>query len=128
MKRPIFPVLLLLAFSAVLLTGCLFKFGDTDAVKQADELALACKTEEALAANARASQGGGLGEALGDLQRVYILRDAGRVAEADAVMKERNARWKATPQNMADAEASVTKSLQTLRAERLKRTGKATCN
>jgi hypothetical protein len=119
---------LLVVAALLLLTGCLFKIGDTDAVKQADELLIACKHDEALAASARASQAGGLGAGLADLQRVYILRDAGRMAEADAAMKERNARWKADPQNVADAEAGVAKSLEALHAERLKRTGKATCD
>jgi hypothetical protein len=43
----------------VLLSGCLFNTGDTDSVKEASELAIDCKTKEALAAVDRASQGEG---------------------------------------------------------------------
>jgi hypothetical protein len=128
MRRRTLPFLLLLAGTSFLLAGCLFKFGDIDSVKQADELAIACKTDEALAAAARASQGGGLGGGLAGLQRVTFLRDAGRMTEADVAMKERNERWKADAKNMADAETAVAEGIELLRAERLKRIGKATCN
>jgi hypothetical protein len=49
-----------LAPSALLLTGCI-SMGNTDAVKSANELAIGCQTDEALAAVDRATRGGGLG-------------------------------------------------------------------
>jgi len=60
---------LLLGASAYLLSGCGagLKFGEVGAVKEANELAIACKTNEALAAVDRASGGGGLGASIGDL-------------------------------------------------------------
>ena len=60
---------LLLGASAYLLSGCGagFKVGEVGAVKEANELAIACKTNEALAAVDRASGGGGLGASIGDL-------------------------------------------------------------
>ena len=75
-KRYHLPVIMLLIVP--LLSACLFEFGDTDSVKEASELAIDCKADEALAAVDRALQGGGLGAGIADLLRVAILRDAGR--------------------------------------------------
>jgi len=121
---------LLLGASAYLLSGCGagLKFGEVGAVKEANELAIACKTNEALAAVDRASGGGGLGASIGDLQRVVILRDAGRMSEANAAMAERNKRWGVDAKAAAEAEEAVAKSMEEMRAERLKRTGRRTCD
>lgn len=113
---------------AVLLWGCGLRLGDIDGVKEVEELAVQCRTDEALATLDRVAQGGGLGATIGDLLRVVILRDAGRTAEADAAMAERNERAGADAQDAAEAEASVQKSLEELRAERRKRTGRSTCD
>jgi len=110
------------AFAITLLASC-GTLGDTGAVKEANELAIACETDEALRAVDRAARGGGLGANIANLQRVVILRDAGRLSEADAAMAERNARAGAD----AEAERSVSKSLEDLRAERLKQTGRRVC-
>jgi uncharacterized protein involved in type VI secretion and phage assembly len=64
---------------------------------------------------------------IADLQRVVILRDAGRMSEADAAMAERNERAGADAQAAAEAERAVSKSLEELRAERQKQTGRRTC-
>jgi hypothetical protein len=120
------PTVVLVAGSAFLLPAC-GTVGDTGAVKQANELAIACKTDEALAAAERASRGGGLGANIGDLQRVVILRDAGRTSEAAAAMAERNQRAGADAKAAAEAEQAVGKSLEELRAECHKRTGRRTC-
>ena len=95
MKR-FLPIILFFAARASLISACsVFKVGEIDAVKEANELAIACKTDEALAAVDRAMQGGGLGSGIGDLLCVVILRDAGRTAEANAAMVERNKHWDA---------------------------------
>jgi hypothetical protein len=96
-------------------------------VKQASALAIDCETDDALAAVDRAAAGGGLGANLADLQRVVILRDAGRTAEANAAMAERNARVGANAKAAADAERAVSKSLADLQAERQKQTGRRSC-
>lgn len=121
---------LLLAGTVYVFSGCGsgLKVGDVDAVKEANELAIACKTNEALAAVDRASGGGGLGASIGDLQRVVILRDAGRVSGADAAMAERNRRWNVDAKNAAEAEEAVAKSMEEMRVERQKRTGRRTCD
>lgn len=111
------------------LTGCGsgLKFGDIDAVNKASELAVDCKTDEALEAVNRADQGGGLGASIGDLQRVAILREAGRLAEADAAMAERNKRWNVNAKDAAEAEKSVDDAVEQIRVERQKKTGSRTC-
>ena len=111
------------------LTGCGsgFKIGDFKSVNKATELAVDCKTEEALEAVNRADQGGGLGASIGDLQRVAILREAGRLAEADAAMAERNKRWNVDAKDAAEAEKSVDETVEKIRVERQKKTGSRTC-
>lgn len=101
--------------------------GDTGAVKDANELAIECRIDEALAAVEQAEQGGGLGSYIADLQKVVILRDAGRMEEAEAAMAARNERAEATAEEAAEAEEAVQESLSDLRAERQKQTGSATC-
>ena len=121
---------LLLAGSANLLSGCGsgLKAGDVDAVNEASEVAIVCKTNEALAAVDRASGGGGLGACISDLQRVVMLRDGGRSAQADAAMAERNKRWGVGARAAAEAEKSVAESVEQMRYERQKRTGRRTCD
>jgi hypothetical protein len=113
-------------FASTVLSAC-GSIGDTGAVKQANELAIACQTDQALIAVDRAARGGGLGANIADLQRVVILRDAGRTSEAAAAMAERNARVGADAEAAAEAERAVSQSLADLRTERQKRTGRGTC-
>lgn len=101
--------------------------GDTRSVKDANKLAIECRTDEALAAVEQAEQGGGLSSYLAELQKVVFLRDAGRMAEADAAMAARNARPEVDAENAAEAEDAVAESLAELRKEREKKTGSATC-
>lgn len=119
-------ILLLPAISIAALSAC-GTMGDTAAVKEANELAIACQTDEALRAVDRAARGGGLGANIVDLQRVVILRDAGRLSEADAAMAERNARAGADAEAAGEAERAVSKSRDELRAEREKQTGRRVC-
>ena len=62
-----------------------------------------------------------------ELQKVVFLRDAGRDAEALAVMEARNERIGADDKDSAEAEDAVEKSLAELREERRKQTGRTTC-
>jgi hypothetical protein len=101
--------------------------GNTDAIKDASELAIDCQTDKALAVLDRAGQGGGLAADIADLERVVILRDAGHTSEATAAMNERNARAGADAKARAEAEEAVSKSLGELRTERQKRRGRRTC-
>ena len=117
---------LLLALPLPAIAAC-GMMGDTGSVKDANKLAIECRTDEALAAVVQAEQGGGLSSYIADLQEVVILRDAGRMAEADAAMAARNKRAEATTEEAAEAEEAVQESLAELRAEREKKTGSATC-
>ena len=101
--------------------------GDTRAVREANELAIACKTDDALRAVDRAASGGGLGAGIAALQRVVILRDAGRMSGAAEAMAERNAHAGADAESAAEAERAVSQSLDDLRAERERQTGRRTC-
>lgn len=109
--------LILAAVAATTLSAC-GTIGDTTAVKNANELAIACQTDKALMAVDRAANGGGLGANIADLQRVVILRDAGRMSEADAAMAERDERAGADAQAAAEARRAVAESLAELRPER----------
>jgi hypothetical protein len=119
---------ILVPISAVMLSACGLKVGDVKSVNEASELAINCKTDQALAAVNQAIDSGGIGAAIGDLDRVAILRDAGRIQEAEAAMAERNKRWNADAENMAKAEEAVKQTVKKLRDEREKLTGRRTCN
>lgn len=118
--------LLLPAISITVLSAC-GSMGDTASVKDANELAIACQTDKALLAVDRAAKSGGLSANIADLQRVVILRDAGRMSEAEAAMADRNARAGADVQAAAEAADAVSKSLEEMRAERQKETGRRVC-
>ncbi len=118
----------LLLLTLLLLSACIFKFGDTDAINEASELAIDCKTEEALATLDRASQSGGLSASIADLLRVSVLRDAGRDQEADAAMADRNKRWNVDAQSADDDEKAIAETVEKIRSERQQRTGKRTCD
>jgi hypothetical protein len=117
---------LLAVVASTLLAAC-GTIGDTGAVKHANELAIACKTDQALIAVDRAAQGVGLAAHIADLQRVVFLRDAGRVAEANAALAARNARIGADAEAAAKAERGISESLEELHAERQKRSGRRVC-
>ncbi len=106
--------------------GCV-SFGNTSAVREANELAISCRTEETLALAAETANGQTLAGGLAELQRVVFLRDAGRRAEADRALDARNQRVNADARAIADTEQAVEKSLAELRTERRDRTGEALC-
>lgn len=122
------------SFSLRLLTAVLGVFcsscgivGDTGALKEANELAVSCRTEDALAAVDRAAARGGFSSYLAELERVVFLRDAGRTSEADAALAERNRRAEADAQDMAEADQAVAESVKELRDERERKLGKRLC-
>ena len=121
-----FNAFLLLGVGAVALSAC-GTVGDTSAVRSANELAIACATDKALMAVDRAAASGGLSANIADLQRVVILRDAGRMSAADGAMAERNTRAGADAEAAADAERAVSKAIEEMRAERHKLTGRRNC-
>lgn len=119
-------MLLVSAAMTILLSSC-GTIGDARDVGKAYKLAIACETDEALAATDRAANSGGLSASIAELQRIVILRDAGRMSEADAAMAERNASAGADAEAVAETERAVSQNLEELQAEREKKTGSSTC-
>lgn len=117
---------LIAILSAALLASC-GAIGDTGSVKEASELAIDCQTDEALEKLNTAEAAGGLSKYLAGLERVGILRDAGRTAEAAEALKA----YKSMPETASSDDEEIEKSLKEfvdeLRKKRLERTGTATC-
>ena len=107
-------------------SGCV-SFGNTDAVKQANELAIACQTDEALALTEQTTDTQTLAGGIAELQGIVILRDAGRLAEADRLLDARNQRVSANTQDRAETENAIEESLTDLHSERRSRTGQSGC-
>lgn len=108
------------------LAGCV-SFGDANSVRAASDLAVSCRTDEALSLSARTADGTTVAGGVAELQRVVFLRDAGRFAEADRALEARNIRVAADARARAETERAVEKALADLRAERLELTGRAIC-
>jgi len=121
------PIIALLGALPFALAGCgsSLKMGDTDSAKRAMELAIQCKTDDAIATSRIASQSGGLGGSLGDIERLVILREAGRDTQADAA----RATLLSTPGSVSAAELDKTtmQGVEQIRSDRAKRTGKRQC-
>ena len=113
-------------FSLALLTAC-GAIGDTGAVKDANQLATDCRTEEALAAADRALAAGGVSMHLGGVIRVAILRDVGRDADAAQALADYLAMPDTGELTEADVEEAVTEFIAGFREERLAETGSETC-
>ena len=101
--------------------------GDVKDTKEGMKLAIKCKHDEALQKFDMAIAEGGFAAQLADLEKVVVLIDAGRDKEAKDVMAERNARIDASEDEISEAEASVEETLENLRDEREKQTGRRTC-
>ncbi len=112
--------------AGMLLSSC-GSVGNTSSVRQASELAIACRTDDALALAAQTADGQTLAGGVAELQRVVFLLDAGRTAEANSALEARNRRVDADAAARAETEQSVQESLAALREERRARTGRTDC-
>jgi Tfp pilus assembly protein PilF len=101
--------------------------GDVKDTKEGMKLAIKCTYDEALQKFDKAIAEGGFAAQLAALEKVVVLIDAGRDREAKEVMAERNARIDASENEISEAEASVEETLENLRDEREKQTGRRTC-
>ena len=101
--------------------------GDVKDTKEGMKLAIKCDHEQALQKLDKAIAEGGFAAQLADLEKVVVLIDAGRDREAKDAMAERNARIDASEDEISEAEASVKETLENLRDEREKQTGRRTC-
>ena len=105
------------------LTGVLFACAIANSLK----LAVHCQTEQALSKLDDAEKSGGLTAKLAILEREAILREAGRINEAEAVRAKRESQPGTTEKDKADAEKAVQDTVQNIRKEREKQTGTPVC-
>jgi hypothetical protein len=77
--------ILLIAGASTLFTGC-GSVGNMSAVKDGAQYAIDCKPDEALRELDKAEADGGLSGYMAQLERIVVLRDAGRTAAAESAM------------------------------------------
>ena len=116
-----------LAAAAALLVGGCGSLGDTGSIKEATGLAVDCRTDEALRALDTAEQAGGLGKYLAGLERVGILRDAGRDAEAADALDDYKAQEETRSSSDEEIESSLDEFVAELREKRRDKTGSSVC-
>ncbi len=117
----------ILALVAVtLLTAC-GAVGDAGAVREANDLAIECRTDEALAAANQALEAGGVSKHIAGMIRVAILRDAGRDSEATQALADYLAMADSVDMTEADIEEAVDEFIKGFREGRLDETGSADC-
>lgn len=113
--------------AAAMFTGGCGSLGDTGSIRAASDLAIDCRTDEALAALDKAEQSGGLSKYLAGLERVGILRDAGRDDEAARALAAYKAQPEMASSDDDEIERSLDKFVADLRDERREKSGSATC-
>lgn len=91
------------------------------------ELAVACRTNDALADNIAAEQKGGPGAQLALVERIIILTEAGRASTAAGARDVAVARLDKDPAKVAELDRQVAAGVDKIRAERRSRTGKTDC-
>ena len=111
--------------SQVALAGAVV--GDVKDAKKGMKQAVNCNYDKALARLDTAIAEGGFAAELAVLEKVVVLLDAGRGAEAEKVLAERNESVGASADDIAEARKSIDQTLEGLRAEREKQTGSRTC-
>jgi hypothetical protein len=116
----------LAAVAVLLVCGC-GSLGDTGSIREATSLAVDCRTDEALLALDTAEQGGGLGKYLAGLERVGILRDAGRDAEAADALEDYKAQEETRSSSDEEIESSLDEFVAELREKRRDKTGSSVC-
>ena len=115
------------ALLAALATGLLTACGDAGAVREANDLAIECRTDEALAAADQALEAGGVSMHIAGMIRVAILRDAGRDAEATQALADYLAMPDSVEMTEDDIEEAVGEFIKGFREERIDQTGSADC-
>ncbi len=108
------------------LTGC-GAIGDMSAIKEASEYAVNCQPDKAIKTLEKAHQEGGLGGYMAMLEKVVVLRDAGRTSAAEAALEDYMALPEVDAGDRTETEESIQKSLKELRKLREEQTGKPTC-
>lgn len=109
-----------------LLTAC-GSIGNMSAVKDGLQYAVDCQPDKALQKLDVAEADGGLSGYMGQLERIVVLQDAGRFREAETALDKYMALPEVAGQTRSEVEQSIKNSLEELRKEREKQTGKRTC-
>ena len=97
------------------------------AIGKSIKLAVDCQTDEALQVIDEATKGGGVTAEMAKLEREAVLRDAGRIDEAEAYRAKRESKPGMTEKEKQDAQESILKTVEELRKDREKRTGIPKC-
>ncbi len=124
--RPTILLSALLVVAALLLQGC-NTTGQTRTMNELKKLKLACQHEEALATLDRALENGDMPVDLGAFERVVILRDAGRPADANAAFAQWQEETGAGQGQANHAKQGIDLSFAELQQERRRQTGSPTC-
>ena len=101
--------------------------GDMKDTKKGMKQAIKCNYDKALERLDTAIAEGGFAAELAVLEKVVVLLDAGREAEAEEVLAERNENVGASAEDIVEARKSIDETLEGLRAEREQQTGSRTC-
>lgn len=117
----------LLAALGALALGACGSLGDAEALQEASELAIDCQHDRAIAALDEARASGGVSAYRAGLEKVVILRDAGRNDAADKALEAWNADLDTASENRDDSAEAIRRSLETLRDKRWDKTGSRTC-
>jgi hypothetical protein len=97
------------------------------AISKSKKLAVDCQTDEALQVIDEAAKGGGLTAEIAKLEREAVLRDAGRIDEAESYRAQRESKPGMTEKENQDAQESILKTVEDIRKDREKRTGSPEC-
>ena len=97
------------------------------AISKSIKLAVDCQTDEALQVIDETAKGGGITAEIAKLEREAVLRDAGRIDEAEAYRAQRESKSGMTEKEKAETQESILKTVEDIRKDREKRTGSPEC-
>jgi hypothetical protein len=101
--------------------------GETATMNQIKALLMECRHDDALALLDEAEENGAMGMDLGELERVIILYDAGRVDDAEAAFENWQEVTGADGRKVQRERQAWELSLQQMQQERRIRTGSPVC-
>lgn len=121
--------ILLALVVATLASGTAFsgKSGETETMNQIKALLMECRHDDALEVLDNAEESGAMGADLGELERVIILYDAGRVDEAEAAFNNWEKVTDADGRKVERERQAWELSLQQMQQERRRITGSPVC-
>jgi len=124
------PLFAIVTLSLSLFAGCSTPTApatNVPAAQRAFELAVACKTNEALLDTDAAERSGGPGSSLAGVERIIILQEAGRPATAAGARDVYIGKLGDDKARIEELDRNVASGVAKLRSERKARTGKEEC-